>query len=234
MAMKPNSKSMSPPPNIPPGPHETQLRYRLIHFWEARNPTKRTLTGLEMLLTNLGTVIQGFIPSGRFHKYLPDMKQGSVYRLFTFYGFKSKPCNRFFLILLCHVVPFDEDQFRFHSYENFETNCDLKGDLHDIVGHMKLVNGQNFIEHLIIDEVEIATCCVFWFKCNHMSTHHLSVLLLTPLMLIFCSGPVMKLYFWDQTVTDFCKKFKSYENIPTVLLVTTDNTKCLRGYHFSL
>ena len=39
--------------DIPPGPHETQLRYRLIHFWEARNPTKRTLTGLEMLLTNL-------------------------------------------------------------------------------------------------------------------------------------------------------------------------------------
>ncbi|KAL0760232.1 hypothetical protein Bca101_076382 [Brassica carinata] len=101
------------------------------------------------------------------------------------------------------TVPFDEDQFRFHSYEDFETNCDLKGDLHDIVGHMKLVNGQTFIEHLIIDEVEIATCCVF-------------------------CGPVMKLYFWDQTVTDFCKKFKSYENIPTVLLVTTDNTKCLR------
>ncbi|WZZ75960.1 hypothetical protein YC2023_087330 [Brassica napus] len=29
------------------------------------------------------------------------------------------------------TVPFDEDQFRFHSYEDFETNCDLKCDLHD-------------------------------------------------------------------------------------------------------
>ncbi|KAH0925260.1 hypothetical protein HID58_017516 [Brassica napus] len=32
------------------GPHESQLRFRLIHFWEARNPVKKTVIGLEMLL----------------------------------------------------------------------------------------------------------------------------------------------------------------------------------------
>ncbi|KAF3595335.1 hypothetical protein DY000_02023673 [Brassica cretica] len=131
-------------------------------------------------ISHQGTVIQGFIPSGRVHKYLPDMKQGSVYRLFTFYGFKSKP---------------------------FLLTKTSSGSIHmrilKLIVTFTLVNGQTFIEHLIIDEVEIATCCVF-------------------------CGSVMKLYFWDQTVTDFCKKFKSYENIPTVLLVTTDNTKCLR------
>ncbi|CAF2155056.1 unnamed protein product [Brassica napus] len=42
-------------------------------------------------------------------------------------------------------------------------------------------------------------------------------------------GPVMKLYLWDQAATDFCKKFKSYENTPTVLLVTAVNTKRLGG-----
>ncbi|KAH0897943.1 hypothetical protein HID58_047511 [Brassica napus] len=42
-------------------------------------------------------------------------------------------------------------------------------------------------------------------------------------------GPVMKLYLWDQAATDFCKKFKSYENTPTVLLVTAVNTKHLGG-----
>ncbi|CDY59492.1 BnaC03g72130D [Brassica napus] len=42
-------------------------------------------------------------------------------------------------------------------------------------------------------------------------------------------GPVMKLYLWDQAARDFCKKFKSYENTPTVLLVTTVNTKSLGG-----
>ena len=36
--------------DVSPGPHETQLRFRLIHFWEAWNPLKKTLIGLEMLL----------------------------------------------------------------------------------------------------------------------------------------------------------------------------------------
>ncbi|CAF2148124.1 unnamed protein product [Brassica napus] len=57
------------------GPHESQLRFRLIHFWEARNPVKKTVIGLEMLLIDeQGTVVQGFIPPGRIKKFLPDMK----------------------------------------------------------------------------------------------------------------------------------------------------------------
>ncbi|KAF3611051.1 hypothetical protein DY000_02047508 [Brassica cretica] len=32
------------------GPHEADLRFRLIHFWEARNPNSKTLIGQEMLL----------------------------------------------------------------------------------------------------------------------------------------------------------------------------------------
>nr|VDD26252.1 unnamed protein product [Brassica oleracea] len=55
-----------------------------------------------------------------------------------------------------------------------------------------------------------------WFMCSHTMT-------------IFCGGPVMKLYLWDQAARDFCKKFKSYEGTPTVLLVTTVNTKSLGG-----
>ncbi|KAH0884094.1 hypothetical protein HID58_060190 [Brassica napus] len=47
-------------------------------------------------------------------------------------------------------------------------------------------------------------------------------------------GPVMKLYLWDQAAREFCKKFKTYENTPTVLLVTTVNTKTLGGSDFYL
>ena len=36
--------------DVSPGPLETQLRFRLIHLWEAWNPLKKTLIGLEMLL----------------------------------------------------------------------------------------------------------------------------------------------------------------------------------------
>ncbi|CAF2042906.1 unnamed protein product [Brassica napus] len=35
------------------------------------------------------------------------------------------------------------------------------------------------------------------------------------------AGPVMKLYLWDQAAVDFCKKFKSSDNTPFVILVTT-------------
>ncbi|KAL0827797.1 hypothetical protein Bca101_051475 [Brassica carinata] len=192
------------------GPHETQLRFRLIHFWEARNP---------------GTVIQGFIPPGRIKKYLPEMKRGSVYKLINFYGSKNKPVyqvadhvatvsfawNSEMSVL--HEIPisFDEDRFRFHSYEDFEANCDLKGDLYDVIGHMKLVDGQTLIERPSLDDVKIATT-------RHIMIHVQSH-----------DRPVMKLYLWDQTATDFCKKFNSCENTPTVLLVTTVNTKHLGG-----
>ncbi|CAF1925702.1 unnamed protein product [Brassica oleracea] len=189
------------------GPHEAQLRFRLIHFWEARNPVKKTLIGLEMLLIDeQGTVIQGFIPPGRIKKYLPDMKRGSVYKLINFYGSKNKPVYRVADHLATvsftwnsemsalHEIPIsiDEDRFRFHSHEDFETNCDLKGDLY---GHMKLVDGQTLIERPIIDDVKIAT------------TRHIMI----------------------HAATDFIKKFNSCENTPTVLLVTTVNTKRLGG-----
>ncbi|XP_033131061.1 uncharacterized protein LOC117126627 [Brassica rapa] len=106
---------------------------------------------------------------------------------------------------------FDEDRFRFHSYEDFEANCDLKGDLYDVVGHMKLVNGQTLIERPTLDEVKIDTT-------RHIMVHVQSH-----------DGPVMKLYLWDQAAADFCKKFNSYDNTPTVLLVTAVNTKRLGG-----
>ncbi|KAG5406277.1 hypothetical protein IGI04_012396 [Brassica rapa subsp. trilocularis] len=60
MATKPNDKSIvstgkSPVAmyfnDISPGPHESELRFWLIHFWEARNIAKaKTLIGLENLM----------------------------------------------------------------------------------------------------------------------------------------------------------------------------------------
>ncbi|CAN6979246.1 unnamed protein product [Brassica oleracea var. botrytis] len=212
--------------DVSPGPHETQLRFRLIHFWEAWNPAKKTLIGLEMLLIEEhGTVIQGFISPWRIEKYLPKMKHGSVYRLNNFYGSSNKSVYRVsdhavtvslswnseLSVLEDSPTPFDEDRFRFHSFEEFHANCDRKGDLYDVVGHMKLVNGQSIIETPVLDEVKIA-------RARHVMVHVQSH-----------DGPVMKLYLWDQAARDFCKKFKSYENTPTMLLVTTVNTKSLGG-----
>ncbi|CDY10845.1 BnaC01g14600D [Brassica napus] len=181
---------------------------------------------MEMLLIDeQGTVIQGFISPGRIEKYLPDMKRGSVYKLNNFYGSRNKSVfrvadhtvtvsfswNSELKVLLNCPTHFDADSFRFHSYEEFQANCDLKGDLYDVVGHMKLVNGQSIVEAPVLDEVEIA-------KARRVLIHVQSH-----------DGPVMKLYLWDQAARDFCKKFNSYEGTPTVLLVTTVNTKTLGG-----
>ena len=72
------------------------------------------------------------------------MNQGSVYKLNNFYRSKNKPVYRVAdhiatvsftwnsEMTVLHDIPihFDEDRFRFHSYEDFEANCDLRGDLY--------------------------------------------------------------------------------------------------------
>ncbi|CAN7132939.1 unnamed protein product [Brassica rapa subsp. narinosa] len=176
------------------------------------------------------------------------MKPGSLYKLNNFYGSSNKTVYRVsdhavtvsfswnseLSVLEDSPTRFDEDRFRFHSFEDFQASCDRKGDLYvlsgheivecycvvflltrlmnngiDVVGHMKVVNGQCLIGTPVLDEVEIA-------RARHVLVHVQSY-----------DGPVMKLYFWDQAARDFCKKFKSYEGTPTVLLVTTVNTKSL-------
>ena len=155
------------------GPQKGELRFRLIHFWEARNAHTKILIGIEMILideqvcpflrffwfclvdkilTNSllcvryrqGTVIQGFIPPSRIDTYLPHMIAGSLYRLIKFYGSKSKTMyrvseqdvtisfswNSVLSVLENCPVQFLEDRFRFYGYEEFESACDLKGDLY--------------------------------------------------------------------------------------------------------
>ncbi|KAF3606097.1 hypothetical protein DY000_02044878 [Brassica cretica] len=191
-------------------PQVGELRFRQIHFWEARNAHTKVLIGLEMILIDgHGTVIQGFIPPSRIDTYLPHMIAGSIYRLHNFYGSKRKPLyrvaepdvtiafswNYVLSVFENSTVLFPEDRFRFYGYEEFEAACDLRGDLYDYVGHIKLVNEQPLSDSLVLDEVEIA------------------------------SSKRILLYIWDKAATDFCDKFKKLGKPPTVNLVTTVNPK---------
>ncbi|XP_048596560.1 uncharacterized protein LOC106372124 [Brassica napus] len=204
MAMKPNGKSIVSSgydekvmffKDVSLGHHEAQLRFRLIHFWEAWNPVKKTFIGLEMLLIDEQTLL-----------LLRYRKLNRDHTATVSFSWDSK-----LSVLRDCRTPFDEDSFRFHSYEEFQANSDLKGDLFDVVGHMKLVDSQSINKFPVLDEVEIA-------KARRLLVHIQSH-----------DGPVMKLYLWDQAARKFCKKFNSYENTPTVLLVTTVNTKTLGG-----
>lgn len=40
------------------------------------------------------TVIQGFVPPGRIKKFMPHMRQGGLYTLTNFYGFRNKEVFR--------------------------------------------------------------------------------------------------------------------------------------------
>ncbi|CAN7019172.1 unnamed protein product [Brassica oleracea var. botrytis] len=187
------------------GPHEVDLRFRLIHFWEARNPNTKTLIGQEMLLIDEeGTVIQGYVPSGRVGTY--ELTSGSVYKLSNF----SAPETKLSIGLLIIAPPLHSLgilKYRFfitHRFQFLKIGSDY-------VGHMKLVNGQTITDHTVLDEAAIAEKR---HLCVHVQPH---------------DGPVMKLYLWDKAASDFCEKFKSYGSTPSVLLVTTVNPKHLGG-----
>ncbi|CAG7901306.1 unnamed protein product [Brassica rapa] len=204
------------------GPNQGELRFRLIHFWEARNVLTKVLIGLEMLLIDQEeTVIQGFIPAGRIETYLPHMEAGGIYRLNSFYGSKNKTLYRVadpsvtitfsstsvLSDLEDSLVCIPENRFRFRGYEEFDAACDLKGDLYDYVGHIKLVNGQVLSDSIVIDDAEIASSRRVLL---HVQTH---------------DGPVMKLYLWDKAAFDFSGKIKASGGTARVILVTTLNPK---------
>ncbi|KAG5393653.1 hypothetical protein IGI04_023616 [Brassica rapa subsp. trilocularis] len=177
------------------GPHDGDLRFWLIHFWEARNIVTKVLIGLEMLLIDQ----EGFIPAGRIGTYLPHMRAGGIYRLNSFFGSNNKTLYRVaepsFTITFSSTsvlsdledssVCFSQDRFRFHGHEEFDAACDLRGDLYDYVGHIKLVNGQVLSDSLVLDDAEIASSRRVLL---HVQTH---------------DGPVMKLYLWDKAGTNF-------------------------------
>ncbi|KAH0883423.1 hypothetical protein HID58_059519 [Brassica napus] len=236
MATKPNGKSHVSSDydekvmffrDVSLGPHETQLRFCLIHYWEAWNPLKKTLIGLEMfLIDEQGTVIQGFISPGRIEKYLPKMKRGSVYKLNNFYGSRNKSVFRV------------ADQT---ATVSFSWNSELSVLQDSPTPLMKTVSGfirMRIFKLTVISKETSTASSITYFGVilvtllmnngidvvGHMKLVNGQSLIETPSLM---NGPVMKLYLWDQAARDFCKKFKSYENTPTVLLVTTVNTESL-------
>ncbi|CAN6996457.1 unnamed protein product [Brassica oleracea var. botrytis] len=208
------------------GPHEDEVEFRLIHFWEAWNVQTKVLIGLEMLLIDEEeSVIQGFIPYGRIETYLPHMKAGCTYRLNKFFGSKSNTIyrvaepdvtisfswNSVLSVPEDSSIRFPEDQFRIHGVREFDAASELRGDLYDYIGHIKLVNGKVPSDSLLLDEAEIAAPRRVEL---HVQTH---------------DDPVMKLYLWDKAAFEFCEKFKASGGTARVILVTTLNPKRFGG-----
>ncbi|CAN6804274.1 unnamed protein product [Brassica oleracea] len=208
------------------GPYDGEIRFRLIHFWEAWNVQTKVLIGLEMILIDEeANVIQGFIPNARIDTYLRHMKAGGTYTLNKFFGAKSKNIyrvaepevtisfswNSVLYDLEDSSINFPDDQFRFHGYREFEAASDPRGNLYDYVGHIKLVNGQVLGDGPLLDESEIAATRRVEL---HVQTH---------------DEPVLKLYLWDKPALQFCEKFNASGGTARVILVTTLNPKRFGG-----
>ncbi|KAG2298878.1 hypothetical protein Bca52824_035350 [Brassica carinata] len=182
----------------------------------------KTLIGLEMILIDREeTVIQGFIPQGRVDVYLSHLKAGALYRLNKFFGAKSKlnyrvaepdvtisfSWNSALTPLEDSSIRFPEDRFRIHGYRTFDAACDLRGDLYDYIGHIKLVNGQVPGGNLLLDEADVAASRRVDL---HVQTH---------------DDPVLKVCLWDKAAFEFVDKFNATKGTARVILVTTLNPK---------
>ncbi|XP_013606514.1 PREDICTED: uncharacterized protein LOC106313288 isoform X1 [Brassica oleracea var. oleracea] len=146
--------------HVSPGPGDSTMQFRLIHFWEARKNVKGgpgIFLGIEMLMIDEeGTLAQGFIGQNRRDQYEKELRRGSIYTLTNYYASNSKVmyhvADQRLVICISHASAMSKvdrdiegiltERFRIHSFSDFEANCDLRGDLHDVVGHLKLVDGQ--------------------------------------------------------------------------------------------
>ncbi|KAF8113052.1 hypothetical protein N665_0057s0004, partial [Sinapis alba] len=150
-----------------------------------------------------------FISPTRVQTYRRHFIAGATYMLQNFFATKSKEIYRvaeqgltisFFNDSVLSPLDGDDDssnvsfpsgRFHFHTHAEFQANVGLRGDLHDIVGHLKLVNGQALMNRPILDEADMISM-----------------------------GHIL-LYLWDASAREFYMKFTSSEDTPTVLMVTT-------------
>ncbi|CDY14597.1 BnaC02g25160D [Brassica napus] len=154
--------------HVSPGPGDSTMQFRLIHHWEARKNVKGgpgILLGIEMLMIDKeGTLAQGFIGQNRRNQYEEKLERGRIYTLTNFYASNSKVmyhvADQKLVICISHASVLKKveeniegiltERFRIHSFSDFEANCDLRGDLHDVVGHLKLVDGKPLHERPVL------------------------------------------------------------------------------------
>ncbi|CAF2106286.1 unnamed protein product [Brassica napus] len=215
--------------HVSPGPGDSTMQFRLLHFWDARKNVKGgpgILLGIEMLMIDAeGTLAQGFIGQNRCNQYEKELQRGRIYTLTNFYASNSKVmyhvADQRLVICISHASALSKveediegiltERFRVHSFSDFEAKCDLRGDLHDAVGHLKLVDGQALHQRPVL--------------CTNDDSASRKVMVHLQLK----DGPVINVYLWDEAAESFRLTFDASAATPTVLLVTTVNPKSLGG-----
>ncbi|CAN6892579.1 unnamed protein product [Brassica oleracea] len=220
------------------GPYDGEIRFHLIHFWEAWNVQTKVLIGLEMILIDEEeNVIQGFIPNGRIETYLRHMKAGGTNRLNKFFGSKSKPIYRVadqmsplashgtLSSIISRTVPLTSLRIGSGSMVTENSRLPLIKEVIFMVStkfspaliHIDVLIDSRMLPRIVLsdgpllDETEIAASRRVEL---HVQTH---------------DDPVLKLYLWDKAAFQFCEKFKASVGTARVILVTTLNPKRFGG-----
>ncbi|KAF2559991.1 hypothetical protein F2Q68_00016493 [Brassica cretica] len=186
--------------HVSPGPGDSTLQFRLIHFWEARKNVKRgpdILLGIEMLMIDAeGTLAQGFIGLNRHNQYEKDLQRGSIYTLTNFYASNSK--------VMYHVAGQRLSASDSIPFQILKPTAISEG-------IFTLVDGQPLHQRPVLCSKDDST--------SRKVMVHLQLK----------DGPVMNVYLWDEAAESFRLKFDASAATPTVLLVTTVNPKRLGG-----
>ncbi|WZZ86806.1 hypothetical protein YC2023_115385 [Brassica napus] len=170
--------------HVSPGPGDSTLQFRLLHFWEARKNVKGgsgILLGIEMLMIDSeGTVARRFIGLNRRNQYEKELKRGMIYTLTNYYASNTKVmyhvADQRLVICISHASELrkvEEDieailteRFRIHSFTDFEANCDLRGDLHGKLCISSMSSSRVFLD----EEVDPTKEYLTWLTTNPGAT----------------------------------------------------------------
>ncbi|CAN7011787.1 unnamed protein product [Brassica oleracea var. botrytis] len=209
---------------------------RLIHCWEARNFKKANiLMGVELLLIDSkSTTIQGFISTHFLPRFKEDLKPNTVYKL---NGFSIRPSKSVYRVsphkhgisfnnkttfAPVHEVDYqiDSQHFRIRDLQAFTDIIDSQHfnifySLTYIIGFLRVINGDN-----LETQTPMATApAPAGERSKDMVFLHVQLE----------DGETARVYLWDKIAAAFRSRWNDSKTKPTVILLTTLNSKTLGG-----
>ncbi|KAL0846923.1 hypothetical protein Bca101_020169 [Brassica carinata] len=208
-----------------------EVLVRLIHCWEARNFKKgNILMGVELLLIDSkSTTMQGFISTHFLPRHKDDLKPNTIYKLKKFSVRTSKSVYRVSPhkhgIIFAKNTTFtpvhegdyqiDYQHFRIRDLQTFTDIVDKHTDLFDIIGFLRVINGDN-----LDTQTPIATApAPAGERSKDMVFLHVQLE----------DGETARVYLWDKIGATFRSRWNESQTKPLVILLTTLNSKTLGG-----
>ncbi|ESQ50275.1 hypothetical protein EUTSA_v10002031mg [Eutrema salsugineum] len=182
--------------------------------------------GVELLLIDTkSTTMQGFISANRLFRYKQALKANSIYKMKNFMITDCKTLYKVSShkhgISFTNHTTFDEQndadhkidtqQFRLRTFQDLAPIVDRHCDLYDIIGHIRLIKGDNLHNPTPMSVVPETPDG----KQDAMVFLHVQMK----------DGETVRIYLWDKIAAKFRTRWNESETKPAVILITTINPK---------